>query len=264
LIYFRDRTNQYYLIPTTPKALAEVLVHNSYDFEKPPPVRSFLSKVLGDGLIVVEGSQHKFQRKNLLPAFHTRHIKELYPLFWTKANVLAEALIAAITPPYISSRKDGQVISGVVEIGDWADRVSMDIIGLAALGRDMNTIEDPRNEVLVHFKDLLEPTTEKAVYFVLHMLFPHSLIKRIPWVLQEPNRILNTGVSRLRNIGRDMVRDKSLSQKNGTKSDIDILSILLRTESFADENLVDQLLTFLAAGYASLISSSFYSLLKIS
>jgi hypothetical protein len=50
------------LIVTSPAALADVLVHKSYDFEKPPWSRAFLKKFLGDGLLMTEGevSTHRY------------------------------------------------------------------------------------------------------------------------------------------------------------------------------------------------------------
>ena len=45
------------LIVTNPAALADVLVHKSYDMEKPPWSRAFLRKFLGDGLLMTEGDE---------------------------------------------------------------------------------------------------------------------------------------------------------------------------------------------------------------
>lgn len=70
---------------------------NSYDFEKPAGVRKFLVMILGNGLIIAEGSLHKFQRKHLLPAFQVQHIRELYPAFWDRSRALVEAIEADVT-----------------------------------------------------------------------------------------------------------------------------------------------------------------------
>lgn len=63
------------LLVTKPNALADILVANAYDFQKPLRIRNFLRHVLGDGLIIVEGEPHKFQRKHLMPAFSFRHVR---------------------------------------------------------------------------------------------------------------------------------------------------------------------------------------------
>ncbi|CRK40219.1 hypothetical protein BN1723_005204 [Verticillium longisporum] len=73
---------------TNPRLLADVLVNKCYDFTKPNKISSFLRHILGDGLIIVEGDKHKFLRKNTMPAFRFRHIKNLYPMMWTKAEAL--------------------------------------------------------------------------------------------------------------------------------------------------------------------------------
>lgn len=48
---------------TNPKALSEVLVQKSYDFAKPGSLRLGLGRILGIGLIVAEGEEHKVERR---------------------------------------------------------------------------------------------------------------------------------------------------------------------------------------------------------
>src|ERR1700761_1705872 len=88
LIMFRNFGNQPRLIVTNPKTIGEVLVQKSYDFVKPSPLRNFLRRILGDGLVIVEGDEHRFQRKHIMPVFSFRNIKELYPMMWKKSVAL--------------------------------------------------------------------------------------------------------------------------------------------------------------------------------
>jgi hypothetical protein len=92
LILLRTPFHRNRLLLTNPKAFADVLVNNAYDFEKPTLIRNFLRKILGDGLIVVEGDEHKFQRKNILLAFSFRHIRELYTIMWLKSVAMVEQI----------------------------------------------------------------------------------------------------------------------------------------------------------------------------
>lgn len=132
LIQFQGLLNSTYLLPTDPAALADVLVHKSYDFEKPSDIRKFLRIILGDGLILVEGDEHKFQRKHLSPAFSFRHIKELYPVFWSKAVDMCGRMAAEIYEnPEPTSELKTRHREGIVEVNHWATKVTMDIIGLA-------------------------------------------------------------------------------------------------------------------------------------
>ena len=59
MIRFRMLWQQDNIMLTSPKALAEVLVTKSYDFEKNAIARQFLSVLLGKGVLVVEGDEHK-------------------------------------------------------------------------------------------------------------------------------------------------------------------------------------------------------------
>jgi hypothetical protein len=62
------------LIVTNPTALADVLVHKTYDMEKPPWARAFLRKFLGDGLLMTEGDEYETSMDSL----HVKHRLTLY------------------------------------------------------------------------------------------------------------------------------------------------------------------------------------------
>jgi len=246
LILTRSLFHMNRLIATTPTTLADVLVHKSYDFQKPAWVRNFLRRFLGDGLLITEGEEHKHHRKLIMPAFHFRHIKELYPVFWSKSMELCDAVRAVI-------HEDP---SKIHEIGHYATQVTLDIIGLAGLGRDIGSLHNGEDELIATYEEILEPTTEKVVYFFLHLVLPSWFIKALPWKINQRTNI-NTG--RLKRICTDFVTAKKSAMKTGEDSDKassrDILSIMIRTNNFSNENLVDQLLTFLAAGHETTSSA---------
>ncbi|KAF2829922.1 cytochrome P450 [Ophiobolus disseminans] len=234
------------LIVTNPAALADVLVHKSYDMEKPPWSRAFLRKFLGDGLLMTEGDEHRHHRKQIMPAFHFRHIKELYPVFWSKSIEFCDAIKAALS--------EGE--SKVLEIGHYSTQVTLDIIGLAGLGRDIASLRNSDDELINNYEEILEPTTEKGVYFVLHLIFPHWLIESLPWKLNNRVRITT---SNLKRICADFVVQKKANLKHESEESRDILSIMIRSNDFSDSNLVDQLLTFLAAGHETTSSALTWS-----
>jgi cytochrome P450 len=110
-----------YFMPTTPSILSELLVTKSYDFQKPDEGRDILRVILGDGLVVSEGDIHRFQRKNLNPMFSFRHIKDLYPLMWSKSVELVECVKAQIF-------NNGNSEKGyILEVNEWTSRATLDI-----------------------------------------------------------------------------------------------------------------------------------------
>ena len=59
LIHYFNVGNASRLMPTSPKALAEVLSQKSYDFVKPHRVRMSIARLLGVGILLAEGDEHK-------------------------------------------------------------------------------------------------------------------------------------------------------------------------------------------------------------
>ncbi|KAF2157494.1 cytochrome P450 [Myriangium duriaei CBS 260.36] len=248
LIYFRGFLYQDRLLVTSPKVLGELLVTKSYDFEKPKPLRDFLRQVLGDGLIIVEGDVHKFQRKHIMPVFQFRHIKELYPMMLRKAKQMTESIQAEIRES--PTLREDQ--SATLEINHWANKVTMDIIGVAGLGRDFNALRNSDDELIQNYEELLEPGTEKSIFFASQIVGPARLVKQLPWEVVKRFRVI-TG--NLNQICINLVRDKKAAIKKGGEEHLDILSVLIRSNNFSDQELSDQMLTFLAAGHETTSSA---------
>ena len=71
---FRLLHFDFYLV-TKPDYVQEVLVTQNEKFRKSPRDVAILSKFLGRGILVTEGTYHKRQRKLVQPAFHTSRIQ---------------------------------------------------------------------------------------------------------------------------------------------------------------------------------------------
>ena len=175
IIRYLDMFNTEILIPVSPKALAEVLVQRPYDFIKPPGLVTGLGKILGVGVFLAEGEEHRKQRKDLMPAFAFRHIKELYPVFWNKSGELVHALSLHSETSY----GDGEKPSANIDVKDWASRATLDIIGLAGLGRDFDAIKDPDNELIRTYKRIFSPGRGGQIVAALFMIAPW-LMRSLP------------------------------------------------------------------------------------
>ncbi|KAK0703812.1 cytochrome P450 [Lasiosphaeria miniovina] len=248
LIRYLGLFNQERLLIASPKALAEVLVTKNYDFKKSDEFRHFLGRLLGIGLLLAEGDEHKKQRKSLMPAFAFRHIKELYPVFWDKAR----ESVQVITDKILSGTATDQKGTGVIEVGSFASRVALDIIGVAALGRDFGALKDPSNELNQSYMTLFEPSREPRILIALSMLIPLRLFTALPL---KRNIEISNASRFVRSTCAALISEKKQKLVGKERVDIDILSVALESGGFADENLVDQLMTFLAAGHETTASS---------
>ncbi|CEJ61736.1 Putative Cytochrome P450 monooxygenase [Penicillium brasilianum] len=249
LIHLRDMIGQSYLIATNHQALLDIMSTNTYDFEKPWRARNFLARILGFGLILSEGAAHKKQRKALTPAFNIKNIRAMYSLMWDKTNQLLVELEKELkmNPMDGTSPEEGV---GKLEMGVWGSRLTLDIIGPAAMGRDFRSLQNSDNPVAESFLRILEPTTEKMAFLAMNFTLPQWIAQRVPWRL---NQVIANETGFLRNLCNDIVREKremlATSKASAKDLEADILGTMMLGGDFSDTELVDQMLTFLAAGH---------------
>lgn len=134
--------------------------------------------------------------------------------------------------------------------------VSRDIIGVAGLGRELGALGDSNHELVRHYEKLLEPTLEMVIYFALQVMGPAKLIRKIPLAI---NKTFHKTTSELRRITTELVQDKKTVTKTHIDESTDILSILIKSGDFSERELVDQMLTFLAAGHETTSSAFTWS-----
>ncbi|KAL2144979.1 hypothetical protein VTI28DRAFT_8208 [Corynascus sepedonium] len=251
LIRYLGPFNQERLFITSPKGLSEVLVTKNYDFVKPDQLRHTLGRVLGIGLLLAEGDEHKMQRKNLAPAFAFRHIKDLYPVFWAKAREGVEAMTDEILKG-AAQGNDSDGKTAVIEAGNWASRITLDIIGVAGLGRDFDAIKNPDNRLTQAYARIFKPSRQAQILQLLNLLISPKLVS---WLPVKRNEDIETAARLIRAECAELIRDKRQKIARKEPTDVDILSVAIESGGFRDEDLVDQLMTFLAAGHETTASS---------
>lgn len=108
------------IIPFTPNAINYFA--NSRKYVRTTIARNVIRRITGEGVLVVEGSEHRRQRRILNPAFSSQHIKHLTHTFWAKACELRDLWDQEAVA---ADPKSGY---NVVEA---LQRTTLDIIGLA-------------------------------------------------------------------------------------------------------------------------------------
>lgn len=268
MIRYLALLNSERLLVTSPKAISEVLVTKNYDFQKPPMMRYSLGRLLGIGVLLAEGEEHKFQRKNLMPAFAFRHVKDLYQVFWEKSREGVQAIVeqieldAAKEPPTSPTttrdpEKDAPLSastgkSGRMEVGSWASRITLDIIGVAGLGRDFGAIADPSSKLFKTYNTVFKPSRQAQLLGLLGLFLPPWIVSRLPI---KRNGEVDEAARTIREVCHELIREKKDKLARKELTDVDILSVALESGGFTDENLVDQLMTFLAAGHETTAST---------
>ncbi|KEQ87191.1 cytochrome P450 [Aureobasidium pullulans EXF-150] len=258
LIRYTNWFNSERVLLTNPKTLAEVLSSKNYEFIKPAHFLDIIGRILGIGLLFAEGDEHRTQRKNLMPAFSYRHIKDLYPVFWSKSKEMVERMSDAMHEGSETgntskeSIAEGTNSSNVVEVSDWTSRATLDIIGVAGMGRDFEALKNPDNELNQTYKTIFHPPKSARYLQVAGMFLPRWFLKSLPI---KRNDEISEGSALIKQTCRDLIAAKKIRMEKGAADETDILSVALRSGSFADENLVSQMMTFLAAGHETTSSS---------
>lgn len=171
-------------------------------------------------------------------------------MMWEKAELLTKVLKNEVESGNNATNGD----SSVVELSSWASKVTLDIIGVAGLGRNINSVEKSSDPLQETYEELLEPSREKLLFSMMSLAFGFSYVRFIPWKM---NNLFNHLVASLNSICGPMIREKREAILKKGDDHFDILSLLIKSNNFSDVVLKDQLLTFLAAGSVIVNQSSF-------
>lgn len=228
-------------------------------------MRYSIGRLLGIGVLLAEGEEHKIQRKNLMPAFAFRHVKDLYPVFWGKTREVVQAMTKAVladaSKQTNSPDPENAHNTSVLEVGNWASRVTLDIIGLAGLGHDFGAIENEESELNQTYRQVFQPNKQQQVMALLGQIIPPWFLGALPI---KHNDNINGASQYIRSVCRDLIGEKKQKLAEKKQADHDILAVALESGGFSDEELVDQLMTFLAAGHETTAASMTWAIYMLS
>lgn len=222
------------ILPTRPDTLMEMVNSHNYDWEKPQTLNKVFMRIVGEGLATVEGAKHKAMRRVVTPAFSGHHIRELAPLFFVKGVALAEAI----------AQRARETDAGVFELMDQVSRATLDIIGVAGVGLEFNSLDNETSVLAKLYATILPP----PVFFVLaDMFLPQWLLRNLKGTAY---RRTVDAQSQLRKEVRTLLEEKKahVDQDESALGDKDIIATIMRSGDYSDDYLVNQMLTFLAAG----------------
>jgi cytochrome P450 len=166
-------------------------------------------------------------------------------MMWRKSFNLVDSIMSEI-------REQGPGKDfGTVEITTWASRATPDIMGLAGMGNDFNSLKNSEAPLARYYEELLRSNPTRLFHFFLSMVLGRKMGEKVPMKVNYNFQRL-TGA--IRGISEQIVRDKREGMKHGGNN-FDILGVLLRANHFSDEELSDHLLTFLAAGQVFFLES---------
>jgi cytochrome P450 len=222
------------------------ITSNPTIYVKPRFTRIALERVLGKGILTAEGERHKRQRKVLNPAFATGCIRDIVPIFSTKATDLVNMLLDDVK---------SQSIEGI-NVLPILNRVTLDIISSSGVfffvtisdigfGYDFNTLHNPDDPFATAYTKISHVTPVTRALNIAATYIPFLWSLPFPRVVEiaEARKSISTRATRL-------VQEK-LAQTIAGK---DILSVMIEEnrksqETLSETDIVDQIMTFLLAGH---------------
>ena len=223
-------------------AIKQLTVRNPYNYPKPERARQWMARILGEGVLIAEGEAHMRQRKALAPGFSVQSIRALYPVFWQKSLLMAELWQKGMINENVKSKP--------IEVLDWLNRTTLDIIGEAGFGSDFDSLNYPERPLRQAYR-LLFNFSPQARFF--HGLQSYTtLAKYFPAPL---NFDIVTAGRVIRGQANEIIRSK-LSKANPNAKDI--IALLVREnaklvaageEGLTFETMRNQVMTFIGAGH---------------
>ena len=248
LIALRDLT-AINLLVSKPHTTAEVLVHRAKDFSKPEAIRTLLGYIVGNGLIYLEGDEHRQMKKRSLSYFSFRRIKDLYPLMWDHSLTLASALEANLAEQR-NSQDSGGTSCGSIEMNEWAGKTTLDIISTTVYGREFEAHKDAKFDAMVQLLNkFLEPSASMLLYLSSALVFSVRKLKLLPWKM---NTVFEDTSMNLKKNCIQLVQDRqqAIAEEDQKEEDrnVDILSKMIFSTDLSVTEIAEQLLTYVIAG----------------
>ncbi|RYP78998.1 hypothetical protein DL769_003088 [Monosporascus sp. CRB-8-3] len=226
---------------TSPDLVAEVL-QRTQDFEQSGTLFLLAAPILGPGIILVNGTEHKRQRKILAPSLSTKEIRLLDPIFWEKTVELTEKFTEIVTNTAAASG-----FSKPISVDHYAGLVTLDGISKAALGMDFESLKNPDSAIVHNYRGVFEPTTIFRFLAVAKMVFPSWLVESLP---HSRVKEAKKAIKLIHDTCRTSAQQKKALLAGKRLTTPDLISGLIRDRGVSDEDeLVTHSMQMLGAGH---------------
>lgn len=169
-----------------PVAIQHILQHADM-WPKSPSTTLMLRRMLGNGLITAEASDHRRQRRVINPAFSPKAVKEMTPIFFEKARAVHDKFAELLDESHSGSGGAGgeKVVvvdadklansdaanGGRIDVGMLMEQATLDTIGAAGFDYDFKTLFSHRSELLDAFHSAIRAMQMNALVSTLQNRF---------------------------------------------------------------------------------------------
>ena len=268
VIRYLTIANNEVLVPLTPEGMKECLQVKCYEFKKTEQWLRMVLDFAGWGIVSFSGAAHRASRRMLSKPFSLSNIRKLEPIFNQKALELCDVM------DRICEQGDG-----VIDAIELMAKTTLDIMGLAALGRELSHLQSAQTTGTSTTKEKAGASKPAASGYDFHdayqcivspsmtgkiLLFASGYLK-VRWLPLEANREFKRATKFLKETLRGLVRERTAkvhgAMRAGThqiKESRDILTFIAEESlpgsdgaavGITEDEFVGNLLQIMVAGH---------------
>ncbi|KAH7068616.1 cytochrome P450 [Paraphoma chrysanthemicola] len=220
--------NREVLMVNNIRAQKDVLQTKCYSFKKPGYWERVVGEISGRGILFTEGLEHRKQRRLLLAPFSLANIKRLLPFFQQKASETTAIILKSL------DRREH-----IIEMSGLLARTTLDVVGLAALGYELNSLSTS-SPLAENYEKIFEYVTPLQILIsVVNQFVPIR-----PFLPFKANKDYVRANSEVRRILRHLIgRRKSQFREGkiqGEKSARDLLTLMIEEskDTWSEEEML--------------------------
>ncbi|KAJ8515829.1 hypothetical protein ONZ45_g6795 [Pleurotus djamor] len=253
---------------TDPTAIEHIFHYGGYRYMRPPERREQMKILTGEGLVWVEGDQHKRHKRIMLPAFGTAEARTFWPIFSGHVGK-----VTTIWQDMLASSKEGALD---LNVASWISRAMLDVIGEAAFDYHIGALEHGHESELGRvwqsfILDSFNVHSPVALFMqnflgYIPLEFFYHASKFLPGLAFKKVREAEEVSTR---IARELLVNKSEDIIQG-QSHRDLMTLLLKANGsenpktqLSDDEICAEMRTILLAGHETTANTLGFSILEL-
>lgn len=128
------------------------------------------------------------------------------------------------------------------------------------MNQDFNSLQDEDNKLNRTYRSIFsfnQGSLKARILRLMTFFLPFWLVSRLP---VKRNADINGASVYIKQLCRDLIAKKRATMAEKERTEVDIISVALESGGFSDEDLVNQMMTFLVAGHETTATAMIWAL----
>ncbi|EJU05965.1 cytochrome P450 [Dacryopinax primogenitus] len=275
--YFEDWQKQYgdvYRIPTAAgaertvimdsRAIGYILNTNAYNFVRHEGNRRSIRRMLGGGILTVEGKcfqainvnySHHEHRKAMSPGFTIASIRFFTTIFTDATHKVREQWLAKM-----ADSKDKEI---VLDIEHWMNAISFESIGEAGFSHDFDCINDEVSTIGTAFTSLGSTSGNLASAIVLALVQAFPIVASLPLAR---NKAMDNLHFLMQDVAKSVTKERKTMSSEVSDDRRSLVASIIKAENrnLSEDEVIAQINTLLLAGFETTSTTMAWCLHELS